>query len=82
MVDPVNPSGIIGNYPGRCRRLNSGTFIISYRAGDATRPIKPLSPPTRSLWMEPIFVFSLKWASWITCYVGTSSTLVRKGIGK
>ena len=82
MVAPVDPTGITGKHPGCCGRLNSDPPRIRYRYLRMTRLIKPLFPPPRSLWMDPLFVFSLKWASCMSWYVGSPSTLVRKVIKK
>ena len=82
MVDAVDPYGITGKYTGFCGRLNAEEFRISYRDGCMNRPSRPLTITPRALWTEPAFVFSLEWASWMYWYVGSPSTLVRKGIKK
>ena len=74
-------SHIYWKYPGCCGRLNGNQDIIRYMYGRMDRPSKPLPPPPRSLWKDPTFVFSLKWASWMSLYIGYPLTLVRKGIG-
>ena len=76
----MDTSGITGEYPGCCGRFNADPVRIRYRAGCMTWPIKPLPLPPRPLWTDPAFVFCLKWASWISLYVGSPSTLVRKVI--
>ena len=81
VVAPVSPSGIALNYPGFCGYLNYEPVRIRYRDGRMNRPSKPFTPHSRSLWTDPAFVFSLKWASWMSVYVSSHPTLVRKVIG-
>ena len=44
-------------------------------------PSKPLPTPHRSPCMDPAFIFSFKWDSWMPLYVSPPSTLVREGVG-
>ena len=78
VVAPVAPPGITGNNNGCYGRFNTKPFRIRYRVGRMTRPSKTLAPPPRSLWVGPEFVFSLKWVSCMSLYVGSPSTLVER----
>ena len=82
VVAPVSPSGIALNYPGFCGYLNYEPVRIRYRDGRMNIPSKPFTPHSRSLWTDPAFIFSLKWASWMSWYFGSPSTLVIKLIGE
>ena len=82
MFPSVDPYGITGKYPGFCGRFNSEPFRIRYRYVYMTRPSSSLLHSPRLPWVYPSFVFSLKWASLMSCYIGSSSTLVRKLIVK
>ena len=71
---------ITGKYPGCCGRLNFEPVIISYRAGHMSKSSNQFPPPPKSLCTDPAFIFGFKWASWMLLYVGSPSSLVRKGI--
>ena len=45
-----------------------------------TRPSKSLPPLPRLLWNDTAFVFNLKLPPWMLLYIGSPSTLIRKGI--
>ena len=78
----MDPSGITGKYPVCCWNFNSDPVIIRYRDVFMTMPSKILPPPPSSLWMDPTIFLSFKLYSWMSWYVGSPSTLIRRGIKK